>query len=172
MPDHTPTAWTRRQLLKRGALLAAAPILAATRPAHAQAPAKSTTVLDFKTGAAPSKDQVKFGFSPQLTLTAAILNHGRFDGLPSLKSGELVYVQVTGRNPAGLEVVRAEKDESLEAGELAFAGLVQVLRRYNDPNTPYLSRVAPQFVKTYASDYDHLARVYEWSSGGDEGGDE
>lgn len=129
-------------------------------------------VLDFKTGAAPSKAQVEQGFSPQLTLTAAILSHGRFEGLPSLKPGELVYVQVTGRNPAGLEIVRAAKDESLEAGELAFAGLINVMRRYNDPNTPYLSRVAPQFVKTYASDYDHLARVYEWSSGGDEGGDE
>ena len=30
---------------------------------------------------------------------------------------------------------------------------------------------APQFVKTYASDYDHLARVYEWSTSDDGDGE-
>ena len=31
------------------------------------------------------------------------------------------------------------------------------------------SRTAPQFVKLYGSDYDHLARVFEWSTSGEEG---
>ena len=55
MSDHEPTGLSRRQLLKTGALLAAAPILGATRPAAAQTPAKSTKVLDFQTGADVTK---------------------------------------------------------------------------------------------------------------------
>ena len=51
MSDHEPTSITRRQLLRTGALLAAAPLLATARPAEAQAPAKGTKVLDFQTGA-------------------------------------------------------------------------------------------------------------------------
>jgi iron(III) transport system substrate-binding protein len=55
MSDHEPTRLSRRQLLKTGALLAAAPILGATRPAAAQTPTKSTKVLDFQTGADVTK---------------------------------------------------------------------------------------------------------------------
>ena len=55
MSDHEPTAWSRRQILKTAALLAAAPIVGATRPATAQSPAKSTKVLDFHTGADVAK---------------------------------------------------------------------------------------------------------------------
>jgi iron(III) transport system substrate-binding protein len=55
MSDHEPTGLSRRQLLKTGALLAAAPILGATRPAAAQTPAKSTKVFDFQTGADVAK---------------------------------------------------------------------------------------------------------------------
>ena len=32
-------------------------------------------------------------------------------------------------------------------------------------------RTAPRFVKTYAGDYDHLARVREWSAGDEEDGE-
>jgi ATP-dependent helicase/nuclease subunit B len=130
-------------------------------------------VLDFKTGGSPSRAQVEQGYSPQLTLTAAILAHGAFDGIPAnVTPGELVYVEITGRRPAGREEYRAQKDEGLPRGEEALDGLKKVIGRFADPKTPYLSRIAPQFVKTYASDYDHLARVYEWSTAGaDEGGE-
>ena len=58
---------------------------------------------------------------------------------------------------------------SRDAADRALAGMVQLIERYADPAQGYTSRVAPQFVKLYASDYDHLARVFEWSTSGEEG---
>jgi ATP-dependent helicase/nuclease subunit B len=135
-------------------------------------------VLDFKTGRAPSAKMVRTGFSPQLTLTAAILARGGFAaaGLPAAPTGELVYLEVTGRRPAGRAEVRAAPDgdgksvlESPGAVDGALAGLVELVRQFRDPGRGYASRTAPQFVKLYASDYDHLARVFEWSTSGEEG---
>jgi ATP-dependent helicase/nuclease subunit B len=129
-------------------------------------------ILDYKTGKAPSQKVVDAGFSPQLTLTAAILAHGGFAELGRLKPGELTYLEITGRKPAGREEVRAAAgDESHEAAERALAGLKTLIARYWDPAQPFVSRTAPQFVHQYASDYDHLARVFEWSTSG-EAGDE
>jgi ATP-dependent helicase/nuclease subunit B len=50
-------------------------------------------------------------------------------------------------------------------------GLEQLVLRYEDEAHPYRSRTAPQFVKTYASDYDHLARVGEWATAEEEEGE-
>ncbi|HEX2817153.1 MAG TPA: PD-(D/E)XK nuclease family protein, partial [Phenylobacterium sp.] len=128
-------------------------------------------ILDYKTGRAPSQKVVDAGFSPQLTLTAAILAHGKFAGIDGpLKPGELTYLEITGRKPAGREEVRATAgDESREAAKQALAGLKTLIARYWDPAQPFVSRTAPQFVHQYASDYDHLARVFEWSTSGEEG---
>lgn len=131
-------------------------------------------VVDYKTGAAPSQKMVETGFSPQLTLTAAILGRGGFEGAGTPEPGDLVYLRVTGRKPAGEEVVRGTAGaESIDLSEQAWAGLQDLLARFDDPAYPYRSRTAPQFVKQYPGDYDHLARVYEWSTSGqdEEGGE-
>ncbi|ATC33812.1 double-strand break repair protein AddB [Caulobacter vibrioides] len=127
-------------------------------------------ILDYKTGAAPSQKQVDTGFSPQLTLTAAILMNGGFPDLGKPTPGDLTYVRVTGRRPAGEEQVRAKGDgASEEAARKALEGLSSLIARYDDPDEPYRSRVAPQFVKEHPGDYAHLARVFEWSTSGDDG---
>lgn len=127
-------------------------------------------ILDYKTGAAPSQKQVDTGFSPQLTLTAAILMHGGFPDLGRPCPGDLTYVRVTGRRPAGEEQVRAlAGEDSAAAATKALDGLVQLIQRYDDADEPYRSRVAPQFVKEHPGDYAHLARVFEWSTSGDDG---
>ena len=127
-------------------------------------------ILDYKTGAAPSKKQVETGFSPQLTLTAAILREGGFPDIGPREPGDLTYLRVTGRKPAGVEEVRAAAGtDSQEAAIKALNGLRALVERYDNPNQPYLSRVAPQFVHDHAGDYGHLARVFEWSTSGDDG---
>ena len=127
-------------------------------------------VLDFKTGMAPSKKQVRTGFSPQLTLTAAIVARGGFKEGGQRPPGDLVYVRVTGRDPAGEEITPVAGEDDAEAlPETAWAGLEKLVLRYEDEAHPYRSRTAPQFVKTYASDYDHLARAGEWAAAEEEG---
>ena len=49
-----------------------------------------------------------------------------------------------------------------------FADLKVLLDQFVDPETPYLSRPMPKFASRFA-DYDHLARVKEWSLAGGAG---
>lgn len=132
-------------------------------------------VLDYKTGRAPTKKMVETGFSPQLTLTAAILEGGGFKDIGPVTAGDLTYLEITGRRPAGREEVRAtphgDGEKVLgtrEAVDAALQGLRRLIARFSDPAQGYTSRTAPQFVKMYVSDYDHLARVFEWSTSGED----
>ncbi len=131
-------------------------------------------VLDYKTGAAPTPKVVRSGFAPQLTLTAAIAAAGGYKDIPKGEVGDLIYLQITGRRPAGKEELRSNAEGSVrdmppsgEMADQALEGLKSLIRRFRDPAEPYRSRVAPQFVHDYAGDYGHLARVFEWSTGGD-----
>ena len=128
-------------------------------------------VMDFKTGAAPSAKQVKSGFAPQLTLTAAILADGGFARTNGpVTPDELTYVRVVGRKTAGEVITRASGLEAADLAQAALDGLKRRVARFDDENTPYVSWAAPQFMGNQGGNYDHLARVWEWSVIGD--GDE
>ncbi|HEY2048230.1 MAG TPA: double-strand break repair protein AddB, partial [Caulobacteraceae bacterium] len=134
-----------------------------------EARGREADVLDFKTGAAPSRKMVEAGLAPQLTLTAAILAAGGFETLGPHSPRELVYVRVSGGRVPGRVENRARGD----AGQLAAAALAGLARRvahFDRLETGYLSRAAMQFVGGH-SDYDHLARVWEWHVIGDGSGD-
>jgi len=133
-------------------------------------------VLDFKTGQAPSPAQVDAGFSPQLTLTAAILMNGGFADAGQPTPGELLYVRAIGRRVAGEVKSAVKKDgSSLDLAAEAMEGLVRRIARFDDPDTPYLAWTAPQFLSQHGGDYDHLSRLYEWhvmGEGAEEGAGE
>jgi ATP-dependent helicase/nuclease subunit B len=124
-------------------------------------------VLDFKTGRAPTAKEIETGFAPQLTLTAALLMGGGFEDLGRVAPGDLVYLRLTGRTPPGEEIVRATLGESEALAEAALDGLIGLIARYRRPSQPYRSRTATRFL-SQISDYDHLARVREWSAAADE----
>jgi ATP-dependent helicase/nuclease subunit B len=128
-------------------------------------------ILDFKTGAVPSKKQVASGLSPQLTLTAAILRHGGFSDVGVLDPGELVYVRVSGGRTPGQEIQRAAAGESLDMAMQALDGLARRIASFDKLSTPYVSWAAPQFMDQYGGDYDHLARLWEWHVIGEAEGD-
>lgn len=131
-------------------------------------------VMDFKTGAAPSMKQVRTGFSPQLTLTGAILADGGFpDTNGPVEPDELTYVRVVGRKVAGEVAVRGQGQEAADLSRGALEGLKRRIARFDDEATPYVSWAAPQFMGNQGGNYDHLARVWEWTvAGGDEDGSE
>jgi ATP-dependent helicase/nuclease subunit B len=71
-------------------------------------------------------------------------------------------------NPLKSAATRADAEKAME-------GLVNRIRRFDDPTHPYRSWTAPQFLNDRGGgDYDHLARVFEWhvTGAGDEGAGE
>ena len=50
---------------------------------------------------------------------------------------------------------------------MALAKLKGIIARFEDEATPYRSLVSPMW-KTRYGDYDHLARVKEWSAGAED----
>jgi ATP-dependent helicase/nuclease subunit B len=120
-------------------------------------------LIDYKSGAPPTAKDVKAGFSPQLTLEAEILRQGGFEGLPPLETKEALYLKIGGA-PGGEEKHAGGKNENiLNLAEQHFAGLKMLLNAFACEETPYLSRPFPKFAPRF-SDYDHLARVKEWSA--------
>jgi ATP-dependent helicase/nuclease subunit B len=126
-------------------------------------------ILDYKTGQVPTPPQVKSGLAPQLTLEGAILRAGRFGTIPAGASiAEFLYIALRGINPPGEPRPIAWKDSTPDAeADLALRRLAAVVARFDDPDTPYRSRERPMFLRRGPGDYDHLARVKEWSLFGD-----
>jgi ATP-dependent helicase/nuclease subunit B len=128
-------------------------------------------ILDYKTGRIPGDREVRAGLAPQLTLEAAILRHGGFGKAEGASLGELVYVALKGGREGGEDKAVGFKDSSPDdEAEKALAKLKTLVNRFENEQQPYLPLVASMW-KTHYGDYDHLARVKEWSAngGGDDG---
>ena len=125
-------------------------------------------ILDYKTGAVRTEKQVRTGLAPQLTLEAAVLRKGGFGGIAAGGSvAELAYVQLKGGHPAGeLKPISFRDGTAPDAqADRALAKLTQLAQHFDADKTPYRSLVHPMW-RTRYGDYDHLARVKEWSSSG------
>src|SRR5215813_687740 len=125
-------------------------------------------ILDYKTGSVPTEKQVRLGIAPQLTLEAAILREQGFADLPAEAIAELVYLSLRGTMIAGEErpIEFKTGDPNLHA-ERALMKLKQLATRFEDEQQAYLPLVISMWKTRYGT-YDHLARVKEWSVGGDE----
>jgi ATP-dependent helicase/nuclease subunit B len=138
-------------------------------------PDGTACIVDYKTGAPPSGKQIFSGFSPQLTLEAAMLMHGAFTDLPKVKATpDLLYIHASGGRKPFLPVpVKPPRGEARDVAAIVaehaerLRGLVA---RFMTGEAAYTARPYPQFASQYGS-YDHLARVREWSLAGEEGGE-
>jgi ATP-dependent helicase/nuclease subunit B len=132
-------------------------------------PGGEATIIDFKSGRVPSIKEVAVGFSPQLTLEAAMLMEGGFEHVPAAEGlPGLEYVKIGGRELIKpRELVPPPKDERSMATivDEHVAGLRKLVHRYAVEGAGYVSRPYAQYARSYAP-YDHLARVKEWSATG------
>ena len=96
-----------------------------------------------------------------------------FDAAGTLKPDVAVIdISLKGGNPPGEPKPIAWKDSApdIEADE-ALRKLAGVATRFADETTPYRSRERPMWARRAYGDYDHLARVREWSLSGGAGDD-
>jgi ATP-dependent helicase/nuclease subunit B len=121
------------------------------------------SIVDYKTGFVPRGVEIAAGLAPQLPLEAAIAAAGGFKGIAARPVANLEFWRVTGgeppgeRKPAGADIGALARD--------ALAGLAALVAKFDDPATPYLSQPDPDCPLAFP-EYDHLARVQEWSSPG------
>ena len=125
-------------------------------------------VFDYKTGRVPTNAQVKAGWSPQLTLEAAMVEAGAFEEFGHKDVSRAAYI---GLKPGGKIQWLEWKDQVNLAEVVArhHEEVINLLTQFRDETTPYLSRPYA-FLNSDIGDYDYLSRVLEWSrGGGDEG---
>jgi ATP-dependent helicase/nuclease subunit B len=127
-------------------------------------------IVDYKSGQLPSAKQISVGFSPQLTLEAAMVEKNAFKTVPpSLSVATALYVKVGGGESLQTRLIGDRKEPLADLMAKHFDGLVSLIEDFRNVATPYLPRPFPQFASS-TGDYDHLARVKEWSAGlSDEG---
>jgi ATP-dependent helicase/nuclease subunit B len=122
-------------------------------------------ILDYKTGRPPSPSQVSSGLTPQLTLEGAILRAGGFEGIPAGASiAEILYVTLRGGDPAGeIRSITFDDGTPDTKSDEALRKLTELVTKFEDESVGYLSKERPMFMRRGGGDYDHLARVKEWS---------
>ena len=99
-----------------------------------------------------------------------MLRRGAFKELGALHPADLAFIRLKANGEVVPESILSHNRQIRSADELAedaWARLEKLLLHYADPGTGYLSRALPFREGETDGDYDHLARVLEWSAGGD-----
>ena len=114
-------------------------------------------LIDYKTGALPTENDIRLGFSPQLTLEGLILYYGGF-GHQTIENVEAMYWELKGGLDGGQ--VKLLKDYTTLLQEAAD-GLSELLGYFQRDEAVYLSCPWGE-EKVKFQDYRQLARVDEW----------
>jgi ATP-dependent helicase/nuclease subunit B len=134
------------------------------------------TIVDYKTGSTPSAKQAHILISPQLPLEAALMQRGGFAEAGARKASDLIYLRLKADGSlddesileATVDRVKSIKSAPQLAVE-AWEKLVALVRYYGEEKNGFISRRMP-FKESEEGDYDHLARVREWTSASENGG--
>jgi len=120
----------------------------------------AAAIYDYKTGEPPPTDKQQTKFSPQLPLTAAIVEAGGFEKTGAVEVDRFSYLRVQNRKSGSKNETGASGEDAPKMIAEAATGFKDLLSHFNDPNTAYPSQPRPQFIAAYG-DYDHLARRRE-----------
>jgi ATP-dependent helicase/nuclease subunit B len=135
-------------------------------------PDGSADILDYKTGSTPSLKVARALLDPQLALEAAALKRGAFRGPGIREPANLLYVRLKPGERFKAEQVNNEHAKSAgtipkSAADLAEDSLTELeklLTGLIEGRYGFASRLIPEQERDYGGEYDHLARVAEWSS--------
>ena len=141
----------------------------------------SAVILDYKTGEAPTLPQAIAGLAPQLPLEAAIVRAGGFKELPQgVSISGIVVMRISGGDPAGeirsLDPANASPSteklvQKYDVGtcdalaDFSLRMLKGRLAKFAEVDTPYMSVPRVKWRSRFG-EYDHLARIKEWSESG------
>ncbi len=126
----------------------------------------SAVLVDYKTGQPPGLKEVQVGFAPQLTLEAAMLREG---GFGALHEGAIkaTYLKLGGKDGGFERELKFDNEPFDDVVSRHVDGLQRLISSFRNADIGYPSRPFPKFARKYG-DYDHLARVREWSLGADD----
>ncbi len=132
-------------------------------------------IIDFKTGAPPSKAQVEKGFAPQLTLEAELAARAGFKGFIGATPVEALLYLKLNHDPKSWARDKPLDFDGQSLADVAARHLDNLLAHLDalrSGREAFVSRRAPDYIR-FASPYDHLARVKEWAAAteSDEGGE-
>ncbi len=127
-------------------------------------------IIDFKTGSSPSKAQAHTLLAPQLALEGALMMRGAFRDIGSQTPSELAYVRMKANGDVAEESIldyNRQIRSAVDLSDEAWMRLEKLVSHYAAESTGYLSRALPFREGDVSGYYDHLARVLEWSAGGE-----
>jgi ATP-dependent helicase/nuclease subunit B len=131
----------------------------------------SLEILDFKTGSIPDKKTMKAFEAPQLLLEARMAAAGAFGPELVGAASALIYLKL-GLGPEALDESPFGLDDDTSLAD-AVAEIESRLARQVEAlllsgERPMVSALKPALNRRYAGDYDHLARMAEWTADGEE----
>ncbi|WFU08921.1 double-strand break repair protein AddB [Rhizobium sp. CB3090] len=134
---------------------------------------RAADIIDYKTGYNPSPAQARALLDPQLALEAHALKAGAFRNVGPLVPENLLYVRLRPGDRFKVDQVNNElsggsgKTETKSAMDLAQESMDQLVKfvaLLQSGEKGFSSRLIPAQQFEYGGDYDHLARVSEWST--------
>ncbi len=130
-------------------------------------------LIDYKTGLSPTVSQARALLDPQLPLEAAALQAGAFRVLGQVLPDDLLYVRLRPgerftcdkvNNEGAKETARTKPKSAFELASDSIAQLTAFVTRLRSGDVGFASRLIPFQQGDFGGEYDHLARVAEWST--------
>lgn len=135
-------------------------------------------LVDYKTGLSPSASQARALLDPQLALEAAALRAGAFKEAGTLTPDKVLYVRLRPgdrfredpvNNEGSSATARRQPKSALDLAQESLEQLTRFVVTLRNGEAGFASRLIPFMQGDFGGEYDHLARVAEWSTADDDG---
>ncbi|TNM60610.1 double-strand break repair protein AddB [Aliirhizobium smilacinae] len=135
-------------------------------------------IVDYKTGLSPSVSQARALLDPQLALEAAALQAGAFKAMGVQQPGDLLYVRLRPgdrfkservNNEGSSATAKRQPKSAIDLAQESIDQLTKFVLKLRSGDAGFASRLVPYSQGDFGGEYDHLARVAEWSTADDDG---